>query len=336
MAALISEGEEVHINIFSEVQEKEATDALKKAGVTVGQRVFLHPFKSYEPWCRDHGPCFVHRGSEVAIIDWKYNAWGGKYPPYDLDDAIPHRVAEFLNVPVFDGPMVLEGGSIDTNGEGTLLTTEACLLHPNRNPTMTQRQIEETICAYLGMEKILWLGEGIVEDDTDGHIDDLTRFVAPTTVVTVMEEDPDDDNYEPLQENRRRLETMTTARGEKLQVVELPMPGVFEIHEWRMPASYANFYIANAVVLMPAFSHPNDAVARETLQKLFPTRRVEAVERAGHDLGTRRVAIARRSSSLRRSSTIILCGFSWQHGDRGATCIRLSRWAGRCWHAVIR
>jgi len=155
-----------------------------------------------EPWCRDHGPIFLTRDEEprLAVVDWDYNAWGGKYPPCDLDEVVPTRVAEILNVPVFYPRMILEGGSIDVNGAGALLTSEGCLLNPNRNPTMSREQIEQRLRDYLGVADILWLGEGIEGDDTDGHVDDLARFVSARTIVTVIEENRDDPNFEPLRE----------------------------------------------------------------------------------------------------------------------------------------
>src|SRR5260221_1594565 len=155
-----------------------------------------------------------------------YKGWGGKSPPYDDDDAVPQRVAELLGLPVYSPGIVMEGGSLEVNGAGTLLTTTACLLNPNRNPALDQQQIEQYLYNYLGVVNILWLGDGIAGDDTDGHVDDLTRFVTPNTVVTVIEHDPQDDNYWPLQENAKRLQTMRDQDGQPLRVVELPMPGV--------------------------------------------------------------------------------------------------------------
>ncbi len=258
LAKLLSTGEQVHINVFSPEHEKAIRAALEKAEAPLGTRVHLHPFPSYEPWCRDHGPIFVRNGRELAVVDWRYNAWGGKYPPCDLDDDVPRRVAELLGLRLFSPPMILEGGSIEVNGEGTLLTTEACLLNPNRNPDLSKEEIERHLRDYLGVEQILWLGEGIVGDDTDGHIDDLTRFVDPTTLVTIVEEDPIDENYELLRENTARLRAMRDPAGAPWRIVELPTPGRIERDGQRLPASYANFYIANEIVVVPAFGHPND------------------------------------------------------------------------------
>jgi agmatine deiminase len=266
--------ERVDINVRDEEVEAVARQAIGDTG-----NVFYHYIPSYEPWCRDHGPIFVKRGHELAIVDWDYNAWGSKYPPYDDDDAVPQRVAELLGLPVFSPGIVMEGGALDVNGAGTLLTTESCLLNPNRNPHLNKQQIEQHLREYLGVTNILWLGDGIVGDDTDGHVDDLARFVNPTTIVTVVEQDPQDDNYWPLQENRKRLRTMRDQDGNPLQIIELPMPGVIEYDRQRLPASYANFYIANSVVLLPTYrNRKTDMVAMETLQKLFADRRVVGID----------------------------------------------------------
>jgi agmatine deiminase len=273
--------EEVHVNVRDHDMEAAVRDVL--AAEKVGAiNVFFHHHPTNDAWCRDHGPIFVQRdtphGREEAIIDWGYNAWGGKYPPYDLDDVVPTLVAEKFGIPVFHPGIVMEGGSLDVNGAGTLLTTEACLLNPNRNPHLSQAQIEQYLRDYLGVTHILWLGDGILGDDTDGHVDDLTRFVNPTTVVTVLEEDPRDANYEPLEANLARLREMKDQDGNPLQVITLPMPRPMEHDGQRLPASYANFYIANEVVLLPTYDPARDEVALETLQRCFPTRRVVGID----------------------------------------------------------
>ena len=187
-------------------------------------------------------------------------------------------MADYLDVERFAIDMVLEGGSIDVDGEGTLLTTESCLLNPNRNPQLSRSQIEQNLRDVLGVEKILWLGDGIVGDDTDGHVDDITRFVAPGRVVTAVEDDPQDENHRPLAENLQRLEAMTDARGRSLQIETLPMPRAVYCEGQRLPASYANFYIANQMVLMPAYQCPADGLAAEVLARCFPARRIVAVD----------------------------------------------------------
>jgi agmatine deiminase len=196
-----------------------------------------------------------------------------------LDDVVPQHVAKLRALPLFSPGIVMEGGSIEVNGRGTVLTTEACLLNPNRNSHLTKAQIERYLCDYLGCNNVLWLGEGIVGDDTDGHIDDITRFVSPKAVVTVVEEDPQDENYKLLQENLKRLRKLRDQDGKPFRIVELPMPGVVEYDGQRLPASYANFYIANKIVLVPTYRHKkNDKRALDILQKVFPRRKVIGVD----------------------------------------------------------
>lgn len=273
--------EDVNLNVWHAEMEAWVRGLLERERVPLA-RVHFHHFPAYEPWCRDHGPVFVvrkHAGRrERAIVDWGYNAWGGKYPPYDLDDAVPQHVARLRGLTIFSPGIVMEGGALDVNGAGTLLTTESCLLNPNRNPELTQPQIEQHLKDYLGVSHILWLGGGIAGDDTDGHVDDLARFVNPTTVVTVVEEDPADDNFAPLRENLRRLQTMKDQDGRGLRVVELPMPRHLEHEGQRLPASYANFYIANGLVLVPTYRDSRDSRALAILQREFPGRRVVGVD----------------------------------------------------------
>lgn len=275
------EVEDVNINVWHADMEAWVRGLLKQHGTPL-ERVRFHHFPAYEPWCRDHGPIFLVRDPgradlpvrQRAVVDWGYNAWGNKYPPCDLDDAVPQHVAKLRGLPLFSPGIVMEGGSLDVNGQGTLLTTESCLLNPNRNPGLTKLQIEQHLKDYLDVTHILWLGDGIVGDDTDGHVDDLTRFVDPQTVVTVVEKDPADENFKPLQENLARLKTMKDQAGRPLRVVELPMPGFLEYEGQRLPASYANFYIANGKVIVPTYRDPNDRKAVEILQGAFPDRRV--------------------------------------------------------------
>jgi len=278
---LLAGVEEVNINVWHTEMEQWVRGLLKDMKTPL-ERVRFHHFPSYEPWCRDHGPVFLVRAAggrhERAIVDWGYNAWGNKYPPFDLDDAVPQHVASLRGLPLFSPGIVMEGGSIEVNGCGTLLTTEACLLNKNRNPHLSQAQIEQYLRDHLGVSQILWLGEGIIGDDTDGHIDDLTRFVNPTTVVTVVEDDPKDDNYLPLRENLQLLRSLRDQDNRPLRIVELPMPGVVEHDGQRLPASYANFYIANGLVIMPTFRQSNDRRALDILQREFPGRRVVGVD----------------------------------------------------------
>jgi agmatine deiminase len=280
MVALLADHEEVHINVAGPSMEDEVRRLLADSGADTGN-VFFHLNPTNDAWCRDHGPIFVQRSADQspqAIIDWGFNAWGGKYPPFDLDDVVPSRIGEELGLPVYHPGMVLEGGSIDVNGVGTLLTTEACLLNPNRNPSLSRSQIEDRLRRFLGVTHILWLGDGVAGDDTDGHVDDLTRFVDARTVVTVVEDDPADENYAPLQDNLERLSRMIDQDGRTLDIVALPMPRPLWHDGQRLPASYANFYIANGIVLLPTYDTARDDQALATLQRLFPGREVVGID----------------------------------------------------------
>ena len=276
MVAALLESEPVNINVGNGAQEAEARAALD--GLP-NERLTFHLIPTNEPWCRDHGPIFLTRKEEpqLVVVDWDYNAWGGKYPPCDLDEVVPTRIAEKLGLPVYYPHMILEGGSIEVNGTGALLTTEGCLLNPNRNPQLNREQIEQRLRDYLGVCEILWLGDGIEGDDTDGHIDDLTRFVAERTVVTVLEPDASDPNHAPLQANLERLRSLTIAR-KPLEILTLPMPAKIVREDLRLPASYANFYIANENVLLPTFADPHDSQAVAVLQAAFPTRRIIPID----------------------------------------------------------
>src|SRR5260370_10886396 len=276
MVEALIEAEQVCINVGNDAYEAEARAVLR--GLSV-ERVTFYRIPTNEPWCRDHGPIFLTRNADprVAIVDWDYNAWGGKYPPCDLDEVVPPRIAQILDLPVFYPRMILEGGSIEVNGAGGLLTTESCLLNPNRNPSLGRAEIEQRLRDYFGVQDILWLGEGIEGDDTDGHIDDLARFVSENTVVTVVEESREDKNYEPLQENRARLRE-TRIGNRKIDIITLPMPKKIVRENLRLPATYANFYIANSCVLLPTFADPNDEIGSSILQNLFPSRRVIGID----------------------------------------------------------
>lgn len=255
------------------------------------ENICCHHIPTVDSWIRDYGPNFLvcdKQGSDklqsieqpLAFNDWIFNAWGNKYEEMKKDDSIPARLQRLLKVPRFEPGIVMEGGSIEVNGAGCVLTTEQCLLNENRNPQLKKDEIENYLKDYLGVEKVLWLGEGIVGDDTDGHIDDFARFAAPDVIVCAVEDDPEDANYKLLQDNLRRLQSMTDARDRSFEIVTLPMPGAVggtstdKRNLDRLPASYANFYIANEVVLAPVFGHANDAQALETLQRLFANRRV--------------------------------------------------------------
>jgi agmatine deiminase len=274
--------EEVHINVADDAMEQSAREVLAIANAST-DNVYFHHFPTNDAWCRDHGPIFIQRELEDGsrdqmITDWGYNAWGGKYPPFDLDDKIPARVAGKFGIEVVTPGMILEGGSIDVNGRGSLLTTEQCLLNPNRNPDLTRDQIEQRLADYLGVTNILWLGEGIIGDDTDGHIDDITRFVDDRTIVTAIEPDTSDPNHEILADNLARLERMRDQDGEPFRIITIPMPRPVTYQGERLPASYANFYIGNGVVLLPGYDLERDEIARQVLQECFPGREVVVID----------------------------------------------------------
>src|SRR5213078_4489236 len=263
------ESEQVCINVSNGAHEAEARSVLR--GLPM-ERITFYCLATNEPWCRDHGPIFLtrKRDPKLVVVDWDYNAWGNKYPPFDLDEVVPTRIAEILKLPVFYPRMILEGGSIDVNGSGALLTTESCLLNNNRNPNLSRDVIEQHLRDYLGVRDVLWLGDGIAGDDTDGHIDDLARFVSEKTVITAVEENRDDENYELLQ-------TMKIS-GRAIEVITLPMPKKMMREGLRMPATYANFYIANSCVLVPTFADPADHAALSILRECFPNRRVIGID----------------------------------------------------------
>ncbi|MGD8829707.1 MAG: agmatine deiminase family protein [Pseudomonadales bacterium] len=275
---ILSRSETVRINVLDAAHERRVKGFLE--GRARAANVVFHRFPTNDAWCRDHGAIFVTRAGDEPLLalDFQFNSWGDKYPPYDLDDAIPAQMARALGVPCRKVDMVLEGGSIDVNGAGALLTTEQCLLNPNRNPALSRAAIEAALCEHLGVRRIHWLGEGIVGDDTDGHVDDLTRFVAQDKVVTVVEPDRSDENHQALAENRERLDEIRLEDGRPLDVVELTMPRPVVFRGDRLPASYANFYIGNRLVVMPAFGDPADEPNRRRLAECFPGREVVAID----------------------------------------------------------
>lgn len=276
----ISLHEQVCINVVDAVMEAEVLEHLKKASVDLSRvKLYIHP--TNDAWCRDHGPSFLINPDATVkkvIVDWGYNAWGNKYPPFDLDDVIPTLIGKALEIPVYHAPIVMEGGSVEFNGAGTVLTSTACLLNVNRNPQLSQEQIENYLHSYYGAEQVLWLGEGITGDDTDGHIDDMTRFVATDTVLTAVEQDKNDLNYMPLKENLERLKTMRLLNGKQLNIVELPMPSAVHYEGIRLPASYANFYITSGSVIVPVFQDSSDDVALGIIESVFPGHNVVGLD----------------------------------------------------------
>ena len=280
----IQSREQVHINVPNENWAHLVRPQLKEYGCPT-ENVFFHFIKTNESWCRDHGPAFVVKRSEVrgqksalAIVDWAFNAWGGKYPPYDDDDAVPTRIAEELKLPMFYPKIVMEGGSVEFNGAGTVLTTTDCLLNKNRNPKLSKAQIEQYLKDYYGQKHVLWLTGGIKGDDTDGHIDDLARFISPTKLVIGVEDDPKDANYRVLRAARKQVEKLRDQDGRPFEIIEIPMPDPVTHDGERLPATYVNFYFVNGALLVPTYRSKNDKKAIAILQKHLPKHKVIGVE----------------------------------------------------------
>jgi len=250
-----------------------------QARAICGEKVEILALPIDDSWMRDSGPTFlINAQGEIAGADWQFNAWGEKFPPWDKDALVASRVLNHLHVPAFQAPFVLEGGSIHADGEGTLITTEQCLLNKNRNPTLSRAEIEENLRAWLGVQKIIWLGEGLENDHTDGHVDDITCFVRPGVVMTAVCNNPNDANYAPLQENLARLRAATDAKGRQLEIIEMPLPAAREIEGvGRLAASYINFYIVNGGIIAPGFDDPMDEKAQKILASAFPDRKLVMV-----------------------------------------------------------
>lgn len=276
----LSESEKVRINVLDGAMQESATAHLVNAGVNMNQvQFYLHP--TNDAWCRDHGPAFlVNRDAEQkkVIVDWNYNAWGNKYPPYDLDDVIPTLIGKHFDIPVYHPGIVMEGGSVEFNGTGTILTSTSCLLNPNRNKHLNRDQIENYLFDYYGANQVLWVEEGIVGDDTDGHIDDTIRFVNEDTVLTVVESNTQDENYTLLQNNLAQLKKMRLLNGKQLNIIELPMPDAVIFEDQRLPASYANFYISNKYVIVPTFRSAIDDKALSIIEEAYKNREVVGID----------------------------------------------------------
>jgi len=276
----LTKSERVRINICDDNMKAFAIKCLEEADVDLSKvDFFLHP--TNDAWCRDHGPAFLinpHAEQKKVIVDWNYNAWGGKYPPYDLDDIIPTHIAKYYNFPVYYPGIIMEGGSVEFNGKGSLITSVSCLLNANRNPHLSQSQIEEYLINYYGVEQVLWIDEGIVGDDTDGHVDDTVRFVTEDTVLVVAEENKNDENYELLQNNLQQLKKMRLLNGKQLNIIELPMPDTIIYEEQCLPASYANFYIANHAVIVPTYRCSKDEKALQIIEECFPNHKVVGID----------------------------------------------------------
>jgi agmatine deiminase len=291
LVKLISESEVVHINVNNEDEENELKEKLKNLNANF-ENIKIHKIKTNDSWCRDYSGIFLknRRTGEIVITDWKFNSWGGKYP-FELDNQLPEKQEKILNLKRIKIDMVLEGGSIDVNGKGLLITTESCLLNKNRNPDLSKEEIEEILKNVFGVRKILWLKEGIVGDDTDGHIDDITRFVNENTIITAVETNKEDENYEILMENYKKLKTFTDLKGSPLNIITIPMPPpIYYKFPWdkepsRLPASYANFYITNKYVIVPIFNAPTDNEAINKLQNIFKNRKVIGIDATDIILG---------------------------------------------------
>ncbi len=276
----LAESEKVRINVNDEDMKIFALSQLIKAKVDMMQvEFFLHP--TNDAWCRDHGPAFlIHPYAEKrkVVVDWNYNAWGNKYPPYDLDDVVPTLIAQHYSLPVYHPGIIMEGGSVDFNGSGTVITSASCLLNKNRNPHLNKKQIEKFLFDYYGQQQVLWVEDGIIGDDTDGHIDDTVRFVNEDTVITVVEEDTADENYDILQKNLADLKKMRLLNGKQLNIIEIPMPDPVIWEDQRLPASYANFYIANKCVIVPTFRCAKDEKVLSIIADAFPGREVVGID----------------------------------------------------------
>ena len=273
-------GEYVHINVAGALMEKEATKILQANEVPLERvRFFHHP--TNDAWCRDHGPAFLINSESrqpKVIVDWGHNAWGGKYPPFDLDDVIPSLIGKAYDIPVYHPGIIMEGGSVDFNGQGALITSTSCLLNPNRNPQLTKIEIEKYLIDYYGVEQILWVDEGIIGDDTDGHIDDTVRFFKEDGVLVVVEHNKQDENHLPLKNNLKQIQNMRLLNDHQLTIVELPMPDPVFYNDQRLPASYANFYISNLHVIVPTFRCDHDEEAMRIIKSCFPERTVIGID----------------------------------------------------------
>jgi agmatine deiminase len=281
----LTRGEQVHLAVRNNETRAKVRSLLKTAAVDQA-KVQFHVWDYADVWFRDYGPTFVVNRSgpsgRLAIVQWRFNAWGGKYPPLLKDGNIPYFISERLGIPLFMPGIILEGGAVDVNGRGTVLSTEQCLLNPNRNAGLSKTATECYLADYLGARNTIWLKSGLIGDDTDGHIDNLARFVDPRTIVCAFEEDTTDENYAVLKANYDALMQARDQDGLAFRVVKLPMPppirDTVRGEATRLAASYTNFYIANTVVLVPAFNHPNDAKAREILQEFFPDRTIAGID----------------------------------------------------------
>lgn len=274
------------INRFEPVTVLATPSTIGEARATVGRGVDIVEIELDDSWVRDNGPIFLKNDAgQVAMANFKFNAWGGKFPPFDKDDLVPVRLSERYNMRRYDAPMVLEGGSISIDGEGTLLTTRQCLLNPNRNPNMTQHQIEETLGCYLGIKKVIWLNKGIKGDLTDGHVDGIACFAGPRLVIASHTGNKSDPNYKALAENLSIMQSATDARGRSIEVIDLKQPPPMDFAGHRIAPDYPNHYIANGGVIVPTYGIPQDGVAIEALRSAYPCREIISVNGGFIEIG---------------------------------------------------
>lgn len=273
---ILSQGETIHLLVQDETEKSKASRLFSKRHIDLS-KVTFHEINTCDAWIRDYGPNFIVKEEKgkraLAVNRWIFNAWGSKYEEHLQDDEAAKQILNWLKLPIFETNFILEGGSIDSNGNGIILTTAQCLLNQNRNKHLSKEKIEMYLKKYLSAKEIIWLSSGIEGDDTDGHVDDIARFVNINTILTIVEENRRDPNYKLLQENLKILK-QTRIEKNKLNIVELPMPRKIESSFGRLPASYANFYIANQAVLVPIFGDPNDSIALKIIENCFCDRKV--------------------------------------------------------------
>jgi agmatine deiminase len=274
----IHQSEKVNLFIKNDQAKKKVISCFERNAIDLSKiSFFQHNYA--DVWFRDYGPIFIlSKNQDLAMVHWIFNSWGEKYEELLKDSKIPQIINQKMQLPCFEPGIILEGGSIDVNGKGTLLTTEQCLLNKNRNPKLTQNEIEKYLTDYLGVNHFIWLKKGIEGDDTDGHIDDIARFVNPTTILCAYEENKNDENYAVLKENYEILQNSVDQSNKTIKIIKLPMPKEIGDKKYRLPASYANFYIGNTVVLVPIFGHPNDELALSIIRKQFPSRKIVGVD----------------------------------------------------------
>lgn len=278
MIAALQPSEQVELLVLDQEMRTRAMQMIEAEGLD-SEEINFHITKYADVWLRDTGPIFVKDSSgKIVITNWIFNSWGNKWPELLIDGEIPEKISEWKNLPSNDCNLVLEGGAIEVNGEGVCLTTEQCLLNENRNPGITKKEIEGFFQKYLGIKKTIWLKEGLTNDHTDGHIDELARFVSPNKIVCGYEDNKDDENYKILSDNYNKLSEETDINGDSFEIIKLPMPHFYYDNGTKAPASYTNFYIGNNVVLVPIFQDNNDELALGIIGDCFPERKIIGID----------------------------------------------------------